>query len=100
MTERDTLREVNEELKCSQLHHVGAGDELSQTHQMEMLSLPAEIKYEGAFESCSGKLRLNACAKVLSWISLCSLHMLIRVDNLLPILDFCLEETLYKLKII
>ncbi|XP_052255870.1 protein Hook homolog 3-like isoform X2 [Dreissena polymorpha] len=44
MTERDTLREVNEELKCSQLHHVGAGDELSQTHQMEMLSLPAEIK--------------------------------------------------------
>ncbi|XP_053395415.1 protein Hook homolog 3-like isoform X3 [Mercenaria mercenaria] len=46
VTERDSLREVNEELKCTQSQHVGAGggDDLSTTSQMEMLSLPPEVK--------------------------------------------------------
>ncbi|XP_052774694.1 protein Hook homolog 3-like isoform X3 [Mya arenaria] len=44
LTERDSLREVNEELSCTQQQHPGAGDELSASSQMEMLSLPPEIK--------------------------------------------------------
>lgn len=46
VTERDSLREVNEELKCMQAQHVGSagGDDLSTTSQMEMLSLPPEVK--------------------------------------------------------
>ncbi|XP_060560473.1 protein Hook homolog 3-like isoform X3 [Ruditapes philippinarum] len=46
VTERDSLREVTEELKCTQAVNVGAGagDDLSATSQMEMLSLPPEIK--------------------------------------------------------
>ena len=47
VTERDSLREVNEELKCTQLQHVGAaGDGMSvaEQTQAEMLSLPPEIR--------------------------------------------------------
>ncbi|XP_056018043.1 protein Hook homolog 3-like isoform X1 [Ostrea edulis] len=45
-TERDSLKEMNEELKCSQLQSVESGEpsDLTQTPRVEMLSLPPEIK--------------------------------------------------------
>lgn len=45
VTERDSLKEVNEELKCTQIH-VGGGEGLSiaEQTQAELLSLPPEIK--------------------------------------------------------
>lgn len=46
-TERDSLREINDELKCTQLHSSGLGiaSELNDpSNNMEMLSLPPEIR--------------------------------------------------------
>lgn len=46
VTERDSLKEMNEELKCSQIHGLEGGEpsDLTQTPRVEMLSLPPEIK--------------------------------------------------------
>ncbi|XP_005092023.1 protein Hook homolog 3 [Aplysia californica] len=47
LTERDSLREMNEELKCSQMQSSGlpvAGELDSSSSNMEMLSVPPEIK--------------------------------------------------------
>lgn len=47
VTERDSLQEVNEELKFTQSQHVGssgAGGDLSASSQMELLSLPPEVR--------------------------------------------------------
>ena len=50
IAERDSLKELNEELKCSQLMTPGTsigdqmGDMGSASQRMEMLSVPPEIK--------------------------------------------------------
>lgn len=46
VTERDSLKEMNEEMKCSQFINVEGGEpsDLTQTPRVEMLSLPPEIK--------------------------------------------------------